>query len=63
VSAVPGATVPERTGDSGAVVLNNLVDQIEREIESHMGHVVSDGALPAYRDVLACAHEQPRVRR
>jgi hypothetical protein len=54
---------PWRAGDSGADVLNDLVDQIEREIESHLGHVVAEGTLPAYRETLVCSHEQPPHRR
>ncbi len=57
------AVRPWRSGDSGAEVLNDLVDQIEREIEGHLGHVVAEGTLPAYRDTLVCSHELPLRRR
>jgi hypothetical protein len=62
-SPVLEAVRPWRSGDSGADVLNDLVDQVEREIESHLGHVVAEGILPAYRETLVCSHEQPLPRR
>ena len=62
-SPVLEAVRPWRAGDSGADVLNDLVDQIEREIEGHLGHVVAEGTLPAYRETLVCSHEQPTPRR
>jgi hypothetical protein len=57
------AVRPWREGDSGAAVLNDLVDQIERGIESHRGHVVAEGTLPAYRETVVCSHEKPPHRR
>lgn len=48
-------TGPERTGDSGATVMNDLVDQIERGIERDLGRVSPDTTLPAYRLTVGCS--------
>jgi hypothetical protein len=52
---------PERTGDIGATVMNDLVDQIERGIERDLGRLSPDTALPAYRHTVSCSLD-PTVR-
>jgi hypothetical protein len=54
-------TGPERTGDSGATIMNDLVDQIERDIERDLGRVTPDATLPAYRLAVGCSLD-PTVR-
>jgi hypothetical protein len=45
----------ERTGDIGAAVLNDLVDQIERDLERELGRVIPETTPPTYRATVRCA--------
>lgn len=46
-----------RTGESGAVVLNDLVDEIERGLEKELVRHAPEGSLPPYRRSLGCSLE------
>jgi hypothetical protein len=47
--------VPKRTGASGAAVMNDLVDEIERDLEREIARLQPDAALPTYRRALGCS--------
>lgn len=44
----------ERSGEVGATVLNDLVDQIERDIEKDLGRLIPETSLPPYRGAIPC---------
>jgi len=46
---------PVRTGESGATVLNDLVDEIERGLEKELLRHAPGPSLPAYRRTLGCS--------
>jgi hypothetical protein len=48
---------PPRSGDIGAAVLNDLVDQIERDIEKDLGRLVPETTLPPYRGAVPCTFD------
>ncbi len=45
----------ERCGAIGASVMNDLVDEIERDIERDLSRSHPEGSLPAYRRTLSCS--------
>ncbi len=47
--------VPPRTGASGATVMNDLVDEIERDLEREIARLQPDVALPTYRRAVGCS--------
>lgn len=54
---IPAADVPVggRTGALGATILNDLVDQIEKDLEIEVERHAPAAGLPAYRRALACS--------
>ena len=48
---------PQRSGDIGAAVLNDLVDQIERDIEKDLGRAAPEAMLPPYRRAIPCTFD------
>jgi len=44
-----------RSGESGATVLNDLVDEIERDLEKELLRHAPDPSLPPYRRTLGCS--------
>jgi hypothetical protein len=48
---------PQRSGDIGAAVLNDLVDQIERDIEKDLGRAAPEALLPPYRGAVPCTFD------
>ena len=60
LSEEPAVAVAERTGATGAAILNDLVDEIEKGLEREPGRPVADPAAVPYRNVIACAvHRDP----
>jgi hypothetical protein len=49
------SVMPQRTGATGATILNDLVDQIERGLEKDLARVPIAVLTQGYRRVLACA--------
>ncbi len=52
---VPSQDGAKRTGAPGAVVLNDLVEEIERDLERELARYAQVGALPAYRRTACCS--------
>jgi hypothetical protein len=46
---------PQRTGATGATILNDLVDEIEKGLERDLARAPLDVATRGYRRVVACA--------
>ncbi len=49
------AVVPQRTGSTGATILNNLVDEIEKGLERDLARAPSEIARQQYRRVVSCS--------
>ena len=49
------AVVPQRTGSTGATILNNLVDEIEKGLERDLARSPSEVARQQYRRVVSCS--------
>ena len=54
-----GEPAVPRTGALGATILNDLVDEIERDLERDLGRLAPTDALPAYRMTAACSYAAP----
>ncbi|HEU4403520.1 MAG TPA: hypothetical protein VFT43_15590 [Candidatus Polarisedimenticolia bacterium] len=52
-----------RTGASGATVMNDLVDEIERDFEKEMERHAPEAALPPYRRTIGCSFSPQRQGR
>ena len=52
---VPSQDREARTGAPGAAVLNDLVEEIERDLERELARYAQVGALPAYRRTTCCS--------
>ncbi len=50
---------PQRTGTTGAVIMNDLVDEIEKGLEKELARAPVDMMTQGYRQVLACAYLRP----
>ncbi len=48
------AVLPQRTGSTGATILNNLVDEIEKSLERDLARSPSEIARQHYRRVVSC---------
>jgi len=46
---------PQRTGATGATILNDLVDEIEKGLEKELARAPIEGMTRRYRRVVACA--------
>ena len=46
---------PLRTGSTGATILNNLVDEIERDLERDLARIPMEVAEQRYRRVVPCS--------
>ena len=46
---------PQRTGTTGATILNDLVDQIEKGLEKELARAPIEVLTQGYRSVVACA--------
>jgi len=46
---------PQRTGATGATILNDLVDEIEKGLEKDLARTPVDVIARRYRRVVACA--------
>lgn len=55
ITPVIEATAPQRTGSTGATILNNLVDEIEKGLERDLARVPPDIVLQQYRRVVPCS--------
>lgn len=49
------AATPQRTGATGATILNNLVDEIEKGLEKDLARAPVDAGSRRYRRLVACA--------
>lgn len=49
------AVAPRRTGSTGATILNNLVDEIEKGLERDLARSPSEIARQQYRRVVSCS--------
>jgi len=50
-----------RPGVPGVKLLNDLVDEIERDLEIELGRAVAPPALPAYRRTVSCSFSTKEV--
>jgi hypothetical protein len=59
--ANPALDVPpeERTGVIGAAVINDLVDEIERDLVRDLNQHYPESSLPEYRRALTCSFRSP----
>lgn len=55
ITPVIEATAQQRTGSTGAMILNNLVDEIEKGLERDLARVPPDIVLQQYRRVVPCS--------
>lgn len=55
ITPVIEAIAPQRTGSTGATILNNLVDEIEKGLERDLARVPPDIVLQQYRRVVPCS--------
>jgi hypothetical protein len=46
---------PQRTGSTGATILNNLVDEIEKDLERDLARIPLEIAQQHYRRVVPCS--------
>ena len=54
--------MPQRTGATGATILNDLVDQIEKGLEKELARAPIEVLRQGYRRVVACAAGQTSGR-
>lgn len=55
ITPVIETIAPQRTGSTGATILNNLVDEIEKGLERDLARVPPDIVLQQYRRVVPCS--------
>jgi hypothetical protein len=55
ITPVIETVTPQRTGSTGATILNNLVDEIEKGLERDLARVPPDIVLQQYRRVVPCS--------
>lgn len=55
ITPVIEAAAQHRTGSTGATILNNLVDEIEKGLERDLARVPPDIVLQQYRRVVPCS--------
>ena len=53
---------PQRTGATGATILNDLVDEIEKGLEKDLARAPVEVIARGYRRVVACAGGTPPSR-
>lgn len=56
------AAAPQRTGTTGATILNNLVDEIEKGLERDLARVPLEIAQQGYRRVVPCTYGSGAAR-
>jgi hypothetical protein len=55
IEAVIEPASPPRTGATGATILNDLVDEIEKGLEKELARTAMSATTQVYRRVVACA--------
>jgi len=59
ISPAIDAAVPLRTGATGATILNDLVDEIEKGLEREIARTPHEFTSQGYRRVVTCASRPP----